>query len=410
MKRIVVQCESEWTKVALMNEGKLIDYAIEKQVQGSIVGNIYKGKIVNVLPGMEAAFVDIGLSKNAFLYIDDILPAHLEKHPKVKPSIDKLVKPGQEILVQVTKEPFGTKGAKVTTHYSLPGRWLVYMPEADYVGVSRKIASDEERERLRKFGETKREAGEGMILRTAAQGESEQSLERDLRELRKIWHKLISEASLAETPTELYRELDLLPRMLRDWMTSDVMEIVVNRQDAYDDLVRYAVAMKDRIHLMTTEDSIFDIYGVSSELKRLFTSKIWMDNGSYLNIDFTEALTVIDINTGKFTGTHDLEETVFDTNLAAVEIISQILRVRDIGGLIIIDFIDMRQQEHRDAVLNKMREMVAQDRTKTVVVGWTQLGLMEMTRKKVRQSQTETLYEQCPTCKGTGKIKKDIAY
>ncbi|MFD2670477.1 Rne/Rng family ribonuclease [Marinicrinis sediminis] len=414
MKRIVVQQDRERTQIALLEQERLIEFAAEDhEYDGQLLGNYYKGRIVNVLPGMDAAFVDIGLKKNAFLHIDDLLPAHLEKHPKKKPSIEQLVQIGQELLVQVTKEPLGTKGARVTTHYSLPGRWLVYMPHADYVGVSRKIETEEERERLKQFGEQFRQDEEGLILRTAANGVAETSLQTDLEKLRERWHQLSRAVASADAPAQIFQELDMLPRMVRDLFTEDVEEVILNRKQAADEVIRYTSSYSPELAGRVRAENhhaLFDKFGIQQEIEQLFQPRVWLKSGGYLHLDHTEALTVFDVNTGKYTGSVELEETVFHTNLEAAEMIARLLRVRDIGGLIIIDFIDMKKEAHREAVFEKLETCMKQDRTKSIVVGWTQLGLLEMTRKKVREHKSELGYSTCPTCAGLGLIQKHIAY
>ncbi|CAM3503528.1 Rne/Rng family ribonuclease [Marinicrinis lubricantis] len=408
MKRIVVRCEQDFTKVALMEQDRLVEYAAERGKGKPTVGNIYKGKVVNVLPGMEAAFVDIGLGKNAFIYIDDLLPAHLEKQPKVKPSIDELIAPGQDLLVQVIKEAIGGKGAKVTTHFSLPGRWLVYMPNADYVGVSRKISSDAERERLRSFGERMRQNDEGVILRTAAEHETEEFLEKDLFYLRERWSGIVKRSQELKSPAEVYRELDVLPRIVRDLFTEEVEEMVVDEAKTAKEIAAYiggfAPRWKNRVKVDRSGEDIFVKFGVQDELDKLFRQKVRLDNGASLHIDHTEALTVVDVNTGKFTGSVDLEETVFQTNLQAAEMIARLLRVRDIGGIIIVDFIDMRLEEHQEKVLQMLEEHMKEDRTKSTVVGWTKLGLLEITRKKARESSALMSLDVCHACQGTGRV------
>jgi ribonuclease G len=411
MHRIVVQCENGLVRAALLNGEQLVEYYAERQVNKPLVGNVYKGRVVNVLPGMQAAFVQIGLEKNAFLYIDDVLPAHLEKVPKVKPSISEVLKEGQELLVQVAKEPIGTKGARVTTHISIPGRWLVYMPNADYIAVSRKIESDAERERLKRIGEELRDGEEGMIVRTVAEEVSKQALKNDLNTLREIWFQIMNKSIDAPVPTELYRELDMVDRLVRDIMTDQVSELVMNdpvRADKVRSIVQGIHAgWADRV-VVSPGTSLMKRYGIDDKLEKALRSKIWLDSGGYIIIDRTEALTVIDVNTGKFTGSVDLEETVFRTNLEAAEDIARLLRLRDIGGIIIIDFIDMSEEAHRDAVLSCLSEALKKDRTKAQVVGWTRLGLVEITRKKVREDLDEVFFETCSACGGSGRLHSKL--
>lgn len=408
MKRIVMHCEEQVTKVALLDDGNLTDYFVQATDAAQTVGNIYKGRIVNVLPGMQAAFVDIGQDRNAFLYINDVLPAHLEKQPNPKPSITELVRSGQEIVVQVVKEATGSKGARVTTHYTIPGRWIVYMPEADYVAISRKIEAGEERARLKQIAESLRRPGEGIIVRTVADGASPDAIRSDLEFLRELWDNIRREVRSVTAPAEVYRELDLIPRVIRDMFTEEVREIVIDServaQEASAYLGRISPEWSDRVRYVPPAERVFERYGVKEQLDRLFRPKVWLDSGAYLVIERTEALTVIDVNTGKYTGSVDLEETVFAANLEAAEMIARLMRLRDMGGIIIVDFIDMDEESHREQILRRMEELVRQDRTKSVAVGWTKLGLLEMTRKKVREPIDTSVAGVCPHCMGTGKV------
>lgn len=406
MRRIVVQCTDRYTAFALIEHGQLTEYYVDQFIDRHGVGNIYKGRVVNVLPGMEAAFVDIGHGKNAFLYIDDLLPAHLEQQPEVKPPITELVSVGQDIIVQVTKEPLGTKGARVTTHYSIPGRWIVYMPYSDYVGVSRKIQSESERHRLKTIGESIRRPGEGLIMRTVADGESEHSLLQDLNYLRELWAGIVNQ-DIAEVPAQLYQELKMLLRLVRDVFTDDIDELVINDRQKGEEIIRFMHDISPRlaklVKIVDPSVSLEKTYGIEEELNKLFRPKVWLDNGGYLIIDHTEALTVIDVNTGKFTGSVGLEQTAFETNLEAAEKIARLLRLRDIGGMIIVDFIDMIHEEHREQIVEKLEQGLQNDRTKTLVVGWTRLGLLEITRKKVRENTDHLMIDVCPHCGGTGR-------
>lgn len=406
MKQLLVHCEQTATKVALLENGRLSEYYVEKPNEEQ-AGCIYKGRVVNVLPGMQAAFVDIGQARNAFLYVDDLLQANLEKQPAVKPAISDLVKEGQQLLVQIVRESSGSKGAKVTTHYSIPGRYLVYMPNADYIGISRKIESDEERARLKEIGEQLRYQGEGIILRTVAEGALEAELERDLSELREIWSNVLRRSEQADPPACVYRDLAMVPRLIRDLFTEQVDELIIDNEKKREEITAYvrqfAPALTDRIMGYHEPVPMLYYYGIADALEKALRPKVWLDNGGYLIIDQTEALTVIDVNTGKFTGSVDLEQTVFETNLLAAEEIARLIRLRDIGGIIIIDFIDMAREEHQTAVLERVESVTRMDRTKTIVMGWTQLGLLEITRKKVRSEQGKLGYEVCPCCGGSGK-------
>ncbi|WP_166238827.1 Rne/Rng family ribonuclease [Paenibacillus turpanensis] len=409
MKRIAVHYDNGTTSVALLEEGRLTEFYAERPDSKQLVGNIYKGKVVNILPGMQAAFIDIGLEKNAFLYVDDLLPAHLEKQPKTKPDISELVTLEQELVVQLMKEPLGTKGARVTTHFALPGRWLVYMPEADYVGISRKIESETERVRLKKCGDAVRQPGEGLILRTVAEGESEEALHADISFLRDLWGQIVRKAEKEKPPSLLYRDLDLVPRLMRDVFSERIDEMVLdNRQQAEEARVflrDMAPELADRIKTYTEKVPLFEQFGVTAELDRVLKRRLWLKSGGYLVLDQTEALTVIDVNTGKYTGSDNLDDTVLRTNLEAAEEAARLLRLKDIGGIIIIDFIDMRYEEHRQSVVERLEQKLKLDRTKAMVVGWTGLGLLEVTRKKVREHMDHLFFEPCRACSGTGKVQ-----
>lgn len=407
MKQIVVRYESGASSVALMEDGQLAEFFVEQPGERERAGNIYKGKVVNVLPGMQAAFVDIGLKKNAFLYIDDLLPVHLDKKPKVKPSITELVKEGEEILVQVRKEPLGTKGARVTTHFTIPGRWVVLLPDADYVAVSRKIESEQERQRLKAIGSQIKRQGDGVIIRTVAENESLDALAKDMGMLDDIWAGIGRRAAETEAPTLLYRDLGMVPRLVRDLFSDSVEELVIDdgRSAAEIGMLISSMApeLGNRIRVYDGADSVFRHYSIDEQIERAFRRKIWLKNGAYLVVDPTEALTVIDVNTGKFTGTVDLEMTVFETNMEAAEEIARLLRLRDMGGMIIVDFIDMSEEKHRRLVTDKLEHCMRKDRTKVQVVGWTKLGLVEITRKKVRPNLDELFTETCAHCNGTGR-------
>ncbi len=411
MKRMIVHGQKEMLQVAVVDGNRLIEFYMEKTDNAvHLVGSVFKGRIVNVLPGMQAAFVDIGLSKNAFLYIDDLLHPHLERQPAVKPTIEQLLSPGQEIVVQVMKEPLGSKGARVTTHFSLPGRFLVYMPNADYVGVSKKVNGEHERARMRVAGESIRQKGEGVIMRTAAESESNESLQADVQFLRELWHGIERRAIHASTPAELHREADLGHRLVRDLLTSEMDEIWMADQESYMKteavMQEMAPSLVKRMRLFEKQGpvSLFQQYRINEQLQEAFERRIRLSNGGDLVWDQTEALTVIDVNTGKFVGTSDLEDTVFRTNMEAVDQIARLIRLRDAGGIIIIDFIDMELEEHRDQILQRLEQLVRQDRTKCQVVGWTRLGLLELTRKKVREHAMHQMLETCSTCKGRGKV------
>lgn len=408
MKQLFIHCAHNVTQSALMEDGRLTEFSIERVEGKSLIGNLYKGRVVNVLPGMQAAFVDIGLTKNAFLYVDDVLHPHLDKQPKEKPLINELLKPGNELLVQVMKEPLGGKGARITTHFSIPGRWLVYMPNADYIGVSKKIESDSERNRLKALAEEIRIEDEGVIMRTNAEGVSLEALAEDLSALRALWHNVLERSVLTTAPKELHRDFGLVYRMIRDVITPDTAQLLIDEDNCLQQAKVYlrqsSPALEGKASLYQDHQPMFVKYGIKEQLDRAFQSFIRLESGGDLVWEQTEALTVIDVNTSKFIGTTDLEETVFRTNMEAAEEIARLLRLRDVGGIIIVDFIDMEMEEHRQQVVHKLEATARKDRTKCQVIGWTRLGLLEITRKKSRQSVSSYFLETCPTCKGRGEI------
>lgn len=409
MKQIVVHGHRDETTVALLEDGKLTEFFVERPNVRKLVGNIYKGRVVNVLPGMGAAFVDIGIEKNAFLYIDDLLPAHLEHQPKVKPSIDTLVSAGDELLVQIVREPVGTKGARVTTHYSLTGRWLVYMPKAGYIALSKKIDDEEERRRLKSLGERLCTGEEGVILRTVASGEGWEALASDMEMLRSRWQRIEKTSAALKAPCEVHTDVELVPRLIRDIVTDQMDEMIVDHAERMHEARRMlesvAPHLVDRVRLHKGAKSVIEQYGVREQLEQALQPKQWLASGGYVVIDQTEALTVIDVNTGKYTGSTNLEETVLTTNIEAAEEIARQLRLRDIGGIIIIDFIDMELEENRRRIVEALEAAMQKDRTKAHIVGWTKLGLLEMTRKKVREQMDMMFFVPCKACSGRGKIR-----
>ncbi|REK77801.1 ribonuclease E/G [Paenibacillus paeoniae] len=396
--------EGDALQTAVLRDGCLDEFFMERSGGGSLVGNVYKGRVVNVLPGMEAAFVDIGLGKNAFLYIDDMLHPHADKQPKQKPAVAEIARPGQELVVQVVKDPLGGKGARVTTHFNLAGRWLVYMPSAGYVGISKRIDSEAERERLRLLGEQLRLEDEGIIMRTAAEGEGEESLDGDVGKLRELWRAVEGRAAEVKAPALLHCEAGLMHRVVRDSLMLDIDELWIDSPSRFDEASKLLSDMtpklKERLRLYESEGrgGLFQSFGVSAQIEEAFSKRIPMNNGGYLIWEETEALTVIDVNTGKYTGTNNLEDTVFRTNLEAAALIARLLRVRDVGGIIIIDFIDMQQEDSKSKILTKMIDEVRRDGTKCTIVGWTKLGLMELTRKKARENAISQMGEVCKTC------------
>ncbi len=410
-KEILINVGEEETRVAVLENRVPVEIYIERSPNQRLVGNIYKGRVENVLPGMQAAFVDIGLEKNSFLYIEDALPvrnANGHGHgATLGTNICDILKQGQELIVQIVKEPIGTKGARVTTHITLPGRYLVLMPTVDYIGISRRIADERERERLKEMAARVKPSGMGVIVRTVAEGVDEEELSIDVDMLTSLWRKILNRSTHGPIPNLLHRDLELVQRILRDAFTPDVDRLTIDSRYEYEKILDLldivSPQLKTKVFL-EERDNIFEEHNIDAELEKALKRKVWLRCGGYIVIDQAEALTAVDVNTGKYVGSTNLEDTVLKTNLeAAVEIARQ-LRLRNIGGIIIVDFIDMTMEEHRRQVLEVLEEEIRKDKTKTNILGITQLGLVEMTRKKVRPSLAEVLQKPCPYCEGRGKV------
>jgi ribonuclease G len=433
-KRIVVNAGLIETRVAVQNAGLLTELYVEREGRRSIVGNIYKGVVTNVLPGMQAAFVDIGLAKDAFLYAgdytanptedDDPGPDAEDDAPDVDvvaaeprregaPPIEELLARGQGVLVQVSKESLGTKGARVTSFVSLPGRSIVYMPHARHVGVSRRIRDEQERERLRGVVKGLRPPAGGFIVRTVAEGKGEEDLSADIQFLSRLWTQIQARFEGATAPSLLHEEMDLTFRVVRDLFSPDVDEFVIDDPGAYAKCVEFVGSLvpqlATRVRLWEGVTPIFEATGVERELERALRRRVWLKSGGYIVIDHTEALVAIDVNSGKYVGKRDFEETVLKINLEAVGEIVRQIRLRDLGGIIIIDFIDMERPEHRADVYGTLLGVLADDKARTNVLEISELGLVEMTRKRVRQSLQSLFCAPCPTCKGTGLVRSDAA-
>lgn len=406
-KEILVQSNEEETQVAVIEEGQLVEIYLEPNYSCRSVGSIFKGRVENVLPGMQAAFVNIGQEKNSFLYVEEAIEDNTYGQNGIKPNIRDILKEGQEITVQVVKEPMGKKGARVTRQLTLPGRFLVLMPTVDYIGVSRKITDDEERERLRAIAEEIRPLRMGVIIRTVAEGINKEQLQEDMEMLLKSWYDIEIEINKEGAPRLLHRDLQLVQRILRDLVNDEVKKITFNNfydKEKVQDLIgeKYELA-KNNIFLSNSYD-ILSPYNIKQELEKALKRKVWLKSGGYLIIDQTEALTSIDVNTGKFVGKHSLEETVLKTNLEAAGEIARQLRLRNIGGIIIIDFIDMEEEEHENQVVLELEEKLKKDKTKAHVLGITSLGLVEMTRKKTGFSLSSILEKPCSCCEGKGRV------
>ncbi|MBZ4687267.1 MAG: ribonuclease [Clostridia bacterium] len=404
-KEIVVDVGQEQTVVAVLEDGSLMEVYLEHEMNKRVLGNIYKGIVENVLPGMQAAFVDIGLERNAFLYVDEAInfPTSTDM------SIRDVVKEGQELLVQVIKEPLGTKGARVTTKITLPGRFIVLMPTVDYVGVSRRIEDENERERLKELANEVKYDSMGVIVRTVAEGAGYAELKRDFDTLATLWQKISAVASETVAPQIVHKDLELVQRMVRDILTEDVNRMLINSREIRDRILEYVEIAQPEFKnkVFYQEGDFLEKYNINSQIRQALRRKVWLKNGAYIVIDQMEALTAIDVNTGKFVGKDNLKETVFETNLQAVTEIVRQLRLRNIGGIIVIDFIDMKESEHKQMVLAALEKELKKDRTKTSIMGITQLGLVEMTRKKTRQGLESILMSDCPYCDGKGKVLTD---
>src|SRR5690242_1516437 len=408
-KRILISSDPQEVRVAIVEGGKLSEAYIERRGRRSIAGNIYKGRVDAVLPGMEAAFVDIGLEKNGFLYVDEIVTPDLDERERRRKPIQDLIKAGEELLVQVVKDPMGTKGARLTMEVSLAGRFMVLQPGQEGVGVSRRLG-DAERDRLRdlvKSMQTERDAG--MIVRTAAEGASIEELERDVRLLEKLWETTRGHAERSEAPALVYVEPDLSLQMIRDDLRSDVSEVVVDDERQYHRIASYvrrtSPDLIERVKLYKGKRPLFQRYEIEQGIRSTLRRRVDLPSGGYLIFDYAEAFTIVDVNTGRFTGkSKRLEDTILHNNLeAAVELVRQ-LRLRDVGGIIVVDFIDMANQKNRDAVLKALQKELEKDRTKVYVVEISPLGLVEMTRKNVADGVREIMTHTCPSCDGTGRV------
>ena len=427
--RLVINAAEQEVRVALIENDRLAELYIERDRERGFVGNIYKGKVVRVLPGMQACFLDIGLERAAFLYVTDFFDEYRDAFTKEeiesqkrkrkrnsKTRIQDLLKEGQEVLVQIAKDPMGTKGARLTSHVSLPGRHFVYMPTVDHIGVSRKIPSEAERKKLRKFVEETHKGSGGFIVRTAAAGQNREKLEADIRYLERLWNKILGRHQGMKAPSLLHRDLNLVQRTVRDMFTDDVDELIVDNKDTYREVKQFVGQFlpKGEYNIKTFKGKkpIYESHGIDALIQKALSRKVWLKSGGYLVIDQTEALTSIDVNTGKFVGSKNLEETIVQTNLEAVrEIVAQ-LRLRNIGGLIILDFIDMDRKSSKNKVYRALEEALADDKAKTNVTHISELGLIEMTRKRTRESLTHLLCEPCENCEGKGfhPSRRTVAY
>ncbi len=463
---LVINVTHQETRVALLEGGQLAELFIERKRERVTAGSICKGKVVRVLPGMQAAFVDIGLEKAAFLYAGDfretfdedeeegpgrggrlrdedehvptveeledeeaaedavgvgvaaVAPAprgaarerrRPRRHQGATPKIEELLKEGQEILVQVAKEPIGTKGARITSHISLPGRHLVFLPTVDHIGISRRIRNEKERRRLREIVTSIKPSGGGFIVRTVSEGKSEEELKADMTFLLKLWNTILKKKETVPAPAVLHYDLDVTLRAIRDLFSAEVDKLVVDSREEYERIMEfvstYHPELQYSIELYEGKEPIFDAYGIEVEIQRALARRVWLKSGGYIVIDTTEALTAIDVNTGRFVGKRNLDETILRTNLEAVKEIAYQLRLRNIGGLIILDFIDMEKHADREKVFHALEEALRHDKAKTNILKISELGLVQMTRKRTRESLLRLLTEPCQHCEGRGVIK-----
>ena len=403
------------TRVALVEGGILQELHIERQATKGIVGNIYKGKVSRVLPGMQAAFVDIGLEKSAFLHASDIMPytdcvAKNEKAQFKVADISQLVRQGQDIMVQVVKDPLGTKGARLTTDITVPSRYLVFMPASEHVGVSQRIESADERERLKAITQNCVDELGGFIIRTAAEGAPEHELAHDAAFLQRVWRKVIIRRQRPKSKNKLlYRDLGLAFRVLRDFVGTKIDRVRIDSKLTFEQLKEFTSEfvpeLEDKVEYYPGESPIFDLFDVENEIQRALERKVELKSGGYLIIDQTEAMTTVDINTGAFVGHRNLEETIFNTNIEATLAIARQLRLRNLGGIIILDFIDMKSDEHKRRVFASLEHALAKDRVKTNINDFSPLGLIEMTRKRTSESLEHIFCSDCEKCHGRGYVK-----
>lgn len=407
-EEILINVTPQETRVAVVHLGEVQELHIERSGGRGIAGNIYLGKVSRVLPGMQSAFLDIGLERAAFLHVGDILEARCEECPR---PIEQILHEGQSLLVQVIKDPIGTKGARLSTQISLAGRCLVFLPQETRIGVSQKIEDPAERDNLRARLESliPEGTGRGFIIRTQAADASDTQLSADIDYLHTLWEAIRNRAATSEGPAPIFHELDLAHRALRDIANESTDRILVDSRETYQRMRAFSEdftsKLHDRVSLYSADRPLFELYGVEDEIEKALARRVDLKSGGYLIIDQTEALTTVDVNTGAYVGVKSFDETIFKTNLEAAQVIARQMRLRNLGGIIIIDFIDMDNANHREAVLAELGRAMERDRTRTTMSGFSALGLVEMTRKRTRESLSRQMCEACPTCQGRGQIK-----
>jgi len=413
-KEIIINHTSHETRVAVMEGGILSELHHEREHKMRVVDNIYKGKVLNVLPGMESAFVDIGAERAAFLHIDDILPEekimgdNSNKNGE-RIQIDKLIQEGQDVLVQVSKGPIGTKGARITSHVSIPGRNLVFLPTTQTLGVSRQISMERERDRLKEIVNRLRPENAGFIIRTVAEGHTEEDLHSDINYLVSIWEDVLEKYKALPSPSLLHSDLNIIFRTIRDLFSTDIRKLIVDDKDQFQKVRKFVRSFLPRygsvLENYTKTEPVFDHYGIENEIDRALANKVWLPSGGHLVIDQTEALTAVDVNTGRFVGKESHEKTILRTNIEAAEELVYQLQLRNIGGIIIIDFIDMESQQHRQIVYQTLKDHLRTDKARSKILQISEMGLVEMTRKRDRENLSRYLCDPCPYCDGSGQIK-----
>ncbi|MBW2317525.1 MAG: Rne/Rng family ribonuclease [Deltaproteobacteria bacterium] len=440
-QELIINATDHETRVAYVENGILQELFVERPRQCDIASNIYKGRVLRVLPGMQAAFVDIGLDQAAFIYVADVLNDYYEfeqlmqlstdededqleeldpgqRPPSLDESflIEELLHEGQEIMVQASKAPIGSKGARITSRISLPGRLLVLMPTTSHIGISRRIENEDERQRLKEAIAAIRPENFGFIARTVSEGVSAEKLANEMGFLVSLWEEIQRKNTTASVPSLLHKELNVTLRAVRDLFTQEVGKLIIDSQSGYEEILQFLDTfmpkLKDSVELYESREPIFDAYNLESEISRALKKKVWLKSGGYIVIEHTEALVAIDVNTGRFVGKYNLEETISKTNLEAVKEIAYQIRLRDLGGLIIIDFIDMEKSSNRERVFNTLKDALKKDRSKTNVLPMSELGLIEMTRKRTRETLNRMLCEPCFYCEGEGYLqsKRTICY
>ena len=422
---ILINATSYENRIALVENGNLREFHLDRISERGLIGNIYLGRVVRVLPGIDAAFVDIGLERTAFLYVEEALHLFSDSYQRL-PSTHKLYQPpapqlstppiisdilreNQEILVQIAKEPIGSKGARLTCNITLPCRNLVFMPLTDHIGISRKIEDETTRQLLRDKIEDLRPPGTGFIMRTVAENIGNEELEADMEFLLLLWDEILGKANKSKTPNLIYKDLDIILRAVRDFFTEDTNELVIDNQEVYEQLLSYAKTfapqLQDKISYYDSDIPLFEYYGVEADINSALDKKVWLRSGGYIVIEPTEALTVIDVNSGRYVGAADLAETIFKTNMEAVREIARQLRLRNLGGIIIIDFIDMENEQHREDLYTVFQEAMRDDKSKVNILKLSEFGLVQMTRKRLSESLPQMMCEPCLYCGGEGFIK-----